>query len=97
LPKKINFWCSSNQGYSHPLQNELEDQLWKLVELRSVNIPTGWSGRFNWVKMFELIATLYLCLKEEEHVDMDMKKENSGLAIVPKEETLAVLLSFREL
>ncbi|KAG1042672.1 hypothetical protein G6F43_011838 [Rhizopus delemar] len=77
--------------------NLKEDRLWKFVELRSANIPTNWSDRFNWVKMFELIATLFLCLKEEKRVDMEMKKENSGLTVVPKEETLAALLSFPEL
>lgn len=65
--------------------NLKEDRLWKFVELRSANIPTNWSDRFNWVKMFELIATLFSCLKEEERVDMELKKKNSSLTVVPKE------------
>ncbi|KAI9355549.1 hypothetical protein BD770DRAFT_444646 [Pilaira anomala] len=73
---------------THSKMNLKEDRLWKFVELRSADIPTNWSDRFNWVKMFELIATLFLCLKEEERVDMELKKENSGLIVVPKEETL---------
>ncbi|KAG2198279.1 hypothetical protein INT47_004363, partial [Mucor saturninus] len=73
-----------------------EDRLWKFVELRSATISTNWSGRFNWVNMFELLAMLFLCLKEER-VDMQMKKENSGLTVVPYEETLAAFLSFSEL
>ncbi|CEP19565.1 hypothetical protein [Parasitella parasitica] len=68
--------------------NLKEDRLWKFVELRSADIPTNWKDRFNWVKMFELIATLFLWLKEEERVDIKMKKENSGLTAVPKEELL---------
>ncbi|KAI9487559.1 MAG: hypothetical protein EXX96DRAFT_605487 [Benjaminiella poitrasii] len=35
-------------------------------------------------------------LKEEEYVDMELKKESSGLTIVPKEETLAALLGSPE-
>ncbi|CAO3639361.1 unnamed protein product [Mucor hiemalis] len=73
------------------------DKMWKFVEIRSATIPTSWSDRFSWVKMFELIATLFLCLREEEQVDMELKKENAGLNFVPKEETLAALLSFPEL
>lgn len=69
--------------------NLKEDRLWKFVELRSTDIPTNWSDRFNWVKMFEIIATLFFSLKEEERVDMELKKESSGLTVVPKEETLA--------
>ncbi|OBZ81520.1 hypothetical protein A0J61_10434 [Choanephora cucurbitarum] len=74
--------------------NLKEDRLWKFVELRSATIPTNWNDRFNWVKMFELIATLFLCLKEEVRVDMEMKRENSGLKFVSREEGLAALLSF---
>jgi hypothetical protein len=42
--------------------------------------------------MFELIATLYLCLKKAEHVDMGIKKEKYCLTSIPKEETLAAML-----
>jgi hypothetical protein len=39
--------------------------------------------------MFELIATLYLCLIEEAGVTVTMKKENDGLISVPRDETLS--------
>ena len=45
--------------------NLKEDRLWKLVELRSADIPTNWSDRFNWVRMFELIATLFYAWRKK--------------------------------
>ncbi|KAG2218296.1 hypothetical protein INT45_000978 [Circinella minor] len=39
--------------------NLKEDRLWKFVELRSADIPTNWSDRFNWANIFELIAPLF--------------------------------------
>ncbi|CEP19194.1 hypothetical protein [Parasitella parasitica] len=66
---------------------------WKFVELRSAIVPTKWDDRFEWVAMFELMASLYLKLIEQEQVIMDIKKENSGLEYVAAKDTFSARLN----
>lgn len=42
-----------------------KDLMWKFVELRAAHVPTSWDDRFDWMKMFELLATLYPSLIEQ--------------------------------
>jgi hypothetical protein len=72
--------------------NLKNDLLWKFVELRSAQVPTSWNDRFDWVKMFELLATLYLGLLEQEKINVQIKKENSGLTKITTEQTLVAHL-----
>ncbi|RCI01013.1 hypothetical protein CU097_015637 [Rhizopus azygosporus] len=69
------------------------DPQWKFVKLRSAQVPTAWKDRFDWVKMFELLATLYLELIEQEKISIQIRKENSGLINVTAEETLSAYLN----
>jgi hypothetical protein len=73
--------------------NLKNDSLWKFVELRSAQVPTAWNDRFDWVTMFELLATLYLELIEQEKINIQIRKENSGLINVAREETLSAHLN----
>jgi hypothetical protein len=64
----------------------------KFVELISAQVLANWSNRYSWVKMFELVATLYLRLLEEAGVTADMEKEHIGLVSVPRERALSAHL-----
>jgi hypothetical protein len=70
--------------------------MWKFVELRAAQVPTSWDDRFDWMKMFELLATLYLSLIEQAEVDCLVKKENSGFEKIDADQTLAAHLNFQK-
>jgi hypothetical protein len=74
-----------------------DESQWKFVELRSAIVPTKWGDRFEWVTMFELLASLYLELIEQEQVIMDIKKENSGLGYVAAEDTFSARLNMHQI
>ncbi|CAO3658239.1 unnamed protein product [Rhizopus stolonifer] len=75
--------------------NLKNDSLWKFVKLQSAQVPTAWNDRFDWIKTFELLATLYLELIEQEKTNNQIKEENSGLFEVATEQTLSAYLNLQ--
>ncbi|KAL0076398.1 C2H2-type zinc finger transcription factor [Phycomyces blakesleeanus] len=57
-------------------------------ERRSAEIPGSFSGRMGWIKMFELLATLFDILNFQQNVAKTIAIENSGVDPIDKAETV---------
>ncbi|KAG0817715.1 hypothetical protein G6F20_002154 [Rhizopus arrhizus] len=65
--------------------------LFKVV--RTVRIPIEYEERYNWLKVFELLAYLLVELKEQEQIYETLNKEQTSIIIVHPEETVRIKLS----
>ncbi|KAI9103133.1 hypothetical protein DFS34DRAFT_646516 [Phlyctochytrium arcticum] len=63
-------------------------QKWKYLELRSAIIPMEWSQRYGWIKVFELVATVFNVLLDQEELMKEVAKEENGAKDVGEEETV---------
>lgn len=65
--------------------------LFKVV--RTARIPIEYEERYNWLKVFELLAYLLVELKEQEQIYETLNKEQTSIIIVHPEETVRIKLS----
>ncbi|OZJ04144.1 hypothetical protein BZG36_02843 [Bifiguratus adelaidae] len=59
-----------------------------LVELRSATVPYVWEDRHDWVRVFELLATLHIELLAQNTITEELKMQKSGLHPVLMPETV---------
>lgn len=60
---------------------------WRLVELRSANVPASWELRSNWNVIFEMLAIIFIQLTEQRKLDKLILGENCGLKQLPSKST----------
>ncbi|KAI9277319.1 hypothetical protein BC943DRAFT_284930, partial [Umbelopsis sp. AD052] len=70
----------------------LDNERYKVVEVRSGNIPVKWEDRYSWMRIFELLSTVMNILVEQRSVSEILKQEKNGLINVRKEDTVEQLL-----
>ncbi|KAI8819752.1 uncharacterized protein EV422DRAFT_497562 [Fimicolochytrium jonesii] len=64
----------------------LEDRRWKVVQLRSAEIPMRWRERSKVLQVCELVAAAYSTLLEQQELMERICEEESGAIEVPEEE-----------
>ncbi|KAI8874701.1 hypothetical protein K501DRAFT_315398, partial [Backusella circina FSU 941] len=65
--------------------------LYKVV--RTARIPIEYEERYNWLRVFELLAYLLVELKEQVRIHETLSKEQTSISIVHPEETVRIKLS----
>ncbi|OBZ84462.1 hypothetical protein A0J61_07484 [Choanephora cucurbitarum] len=58
---------------------------WNVVEVRSSCTPTCWGLRGQWKPLFEMMATIYLELLEQQKLDATILEEVCGLKVLSSE------------
>ncbi|KAI9006732.1 hypothetical protein CLU79DRAFT_824347 [Phycomyces nitens] len=66
---------------------------WRFVELRSAVIPTSWSSRAQLVKVFELVATLHILVREQMEITEQLEAKVDGIEEVDKKDGVEFHLS----
>ncbi|GAN01524.1 hypothetical protein MAM1_0008d00957 [Mucor ambiguus] len=64
--------------------------LYKVI--RTARIPIEYEERYDWLRVFELLAYLLVELKEQVHIHETLNKEQTSISIVHQEETVRIKL-----
>ncbi|KAI8393413.1 uncharacterized protein BYT42DRAFT_479218, partial [Radiomyces spectabilis] len=57
------------------LESKFDGKVFTCVEIRSALVPTDWAGRFQWIRVFELLIKLKKMCLEQNHVTETLLKE----------------------
>lgn len=80
----MHIWSPSNQKKTLTLTKVILSKTgkWRVIEVRSSCTPTCWELRGHWKPLFEMLATIYLELLEQQSLDKIIMEEVCGLRVL---------------